>query len=558
MAQEIFISHSSEDKATAQAVCGALEDAGLSCWIAPRDVRPGKFFPGEIKRAIERCRVMVLIFSAHSNGSSHVLREIDFATRAHAHIVNFRIEQVVVSDDLDYFLALPHWLDARTPPTAACLARLVTSVGGLLELPPRGPVPNANPNPNDSDAGGGRPAPVAPAATSPAGPAVHVAPASAGSVAAAARAAERLRRRTLARTFTDAALREAETLGLRRLDDPLLLEPFIRALARAGDGAGALRAAGENVGGFRDFALSVIAETQVHDGDLPAARRTADSCQDRSDALGRMARALAEAGDVPGALRLVGEMPAPALLGFDPRAGALAGIAETQARAGDVPGALRTAGALEVGSTNKTRQREARRFREATLSQVAQAQAAAGDFEGAGRTLAAMEEGKGRARAGSKTLAARARGGDPVGALAALDESAPDRRAWVVGCVAEAQAQAGDFDSAGRTLASIEEEHRRGQAIGALAVALARAGDPGAAFATARDIADAAVRKKTLARLALAQAEAGDPGPALEVIKAQSSSPERIRTAVAFASLLLEDPAQARWWMDFARHPLWD
>ena len=550
MAQEIFISHSSEDKATAGAVCGALEDAGLSCWIAPRDVRPGKFFPGEIKRAIERCRVMVLIFSAHSNGSSHVLREIDFATRAHAHIVNFRIEQVPVSDDLDYFLALPHWLDADTPPTPACLARLVTSVRGLLELPPKGPVLTGNPN--DSDAGGGRPAPA------PSVPAVYVAPPSAESAAAAACADARRGRRTLARAFTDAALREAEAAGLRTVDDPLLLEPLIRALARAGDAAGALRVAGETSGGFKDFALSVIAETQAHDGDLPAARRTAESCQEKSDALCRIARALAETGDVSGALRFVGEIPPPAVPGFDPRAGALAGIAEAQARAGDVPGALRTAGSLQVSAPDRLQAREARRFRESTLSHIAQAQAQAGDVEGAARTLSAMEDARGRARAGSKVLAARARGGDPAGALAAVGEAPPDRRAWTVGCVAEAQAQAGDWDGAARMVASIDEEHRRGQAVASLAVARARAGELGAAFAAARGIGEMLLRKKTLARLALAQAEAGDTGPALEAVKAQSQPRERIKLAVAFASLLLDDPAESRWWMDFASHHLWD
>ena len=40
MALDVFISYSSLDKATADAVCNQLESAGISCWIAPRDILP--------------------------------------------------------------------------------------------------------------------------------------------------------------------------------------------------------------------------------------------------------------------------------------------------------------------------------------------------------------------------------------------------------------------------------------------------------------------------------------------------------------------------------------
>src|ERR1051326_2355713 len=39
--RDIFISHSSKDKAAADAVCAALERHGIGCWIAPRDIVPG-------------------------------------------------------------------------------------------------------------------------------------------------------------------------------------------------------------------------------------------------------------------------------------------------------------------------------------------------------------------------------------------------------------------------------------------------------------------------------------------------------------------------------------
>jgi hypothetical protein len=41
MTRPVFISHSSLDKATADQVCTFLEDQGIVCWIAPRNVPPG-------------------------------------------------------------------------------------------------------------------------------------------------------------------------------------------------------------------------------------------------------------------------------------------------------------------------------------------------------------------------------------------------------------------------------------------------------------------------------------------------------------------------------------
>lgn len=135
MAHDVFISHATKDKAISDAVCAALESAGIRCWIAPRDVRPGRSFAGEITRGIQQSKAMVLIFSAHSNNSEQVLREVQLAVTAHLHIVQFRIEDVVLNDDLQYFLGTPHWLDALSPPLENHISRLQSSVQGLLDAP---------------------------------------------------------------------------------------------------------------------------------------------------------------------------------------------------------------------------------------------------------------------------------------------------------------------------------------------------------------------------------------------------------------------------------------
>jgi hypothetical protein len=134
MAHDVFISHSSQDKTIADAVCAALENETVRTWIAPRDVQPGRSFAGEITRAIQHSKVMVLIFSKHSNASEQVLREVQLAANSRLHIVQFRIEEVMPNDDLEYYLSAPHWLDALSPPLERHLDRLQASVKALLRL----------------------------------------------------------------------------------------------------------------------------------------------------------------------------------------------------------------------------------------------------------------------------------------------------------------------------------------------------------------------------------------------------------------------------------------
>ena len=56
MAHDVFVSHSVKDKGVAESVVTRLETDAVTCWIAPRDVRPGKPFDDEITDAIEASR----------------------------------------------------------------------------------------------------------------------------------------------------------------------------------------------------------------------------------------------------------------------------------------------------------------------------------------------------------------------------------------------------------------------------------------------------------------------------------------------------------------------
>jgi TIR domain len=150
MARDVFISHSAQDKKVAEPICAALEQEGIRCWVAPRDVRPGKSFPGEITRAIQQTKVMLLLFSRHSNSSEQVLREVQLAVDCRVPIVRLRLEDIPLSDDLRYYLSTPHWLDALSHPLSKHIPPLIQAIKELLEQSPE-------PEPAPASA---RPAPV--------------------------------------------------------------------------------------------------------------------------------------------------------------------------------------------------------------------------------------------------------------------------------------------------------------------------------------------------------------------------------------------------------------
>ena len=141
MPRDVFISHSAQDKKVSETICAALEQNGIRCWIAPRDVRAGKSFPGEITRAIQQSKVMLLIFSRHSNSSEQVLREVQLAVDSHLPIVRLRIEDIPLSDDLRYYLSTPHWLDALSHPLSKHIPPVAAAIKELLEQGSEGETP---------------------------------------------------------------------------------------------------------------------------------------------------------------------------------------------------------------------------------------------------------------------------------------------------------------------------------------------------------------------------------------------------------------------------------
>jgi TolB-like protein/Tfp pilus assembly protein PilF len=130
---DVFISHSARDKPYADAVCAKLESRGVRCWIAPRDIAPGMEWGAALLEAIDDSRVMLLVFSSQANNSPQISREVERAVHKGLIVLPVRVEDVVPTGNLEYFLGTPQWLNAITPPFEQYLDHIADSTRFWLE-----------------------------------------------------------------------------------------------------------------------------------------------------------------------------------------------------------------------------------------------------------------------------------------------------------------------------------------------------------------------------------------------------------------------------------------
>ena len=128
MDRTAFISHASEDSGAAEKITAFLEKSGISCWIAPRDVRPGQEYAAEIVRGIAQSAVMVLVLSENANDSTFVKREVERAVSQGKPIFPIRVREVKPSQSLELFISSHHWIDAWKPPLEQYMDRLVEAI----------------------------------------------------------------------------------------------------------------------------------------------------------------------------------------------------------------------------------------------------------------------------------------------------------------------------------------------------------------------------------------------------------------------------------------------
>ena len=131
---DVFICFSSKDEATARDVVQFLEGRGLKCWISVRDVPAGQNYQESIVQALEETRAVVFLFSANSNQSDEIKKELSLGGGLRVPIFPLRLSPITPTGALRYELATRQWIDLF-PDANLALGKLAETILHALMRP---------------------------------------------------------------------------------------------------------------------------------------------------------------------------------------------------------------------------------------------------------------------------------------------------------------------------------------------------------------------------------------------------------------------------------------
>ena len=132
--RDVFICHrtAAPDQDIADAICSRLEERGLRCWIAPRNILAGsQNYERDIMKGVESCRLFLLVSSFKSIYSEDCEMELKAAVLDDKTLYSYRIDDTPYDGAFEKALAKVQWLDASDDPYAH-LEQLVVDIKGML------------------------------------------------------------------------------------------------------------------------------------------------------------------------------------------------------------------------------------------------------------------------------------------------------------------------------------------------------------------------------------------------------------------------------------------
>ena len=102
--KNVFISYSSKDFDTVNALKAMLEKNGITCWMAPFSIPGGSSYAQEIPIAIKECGAFLLMLSRSSQMSQWVPKELSVALSIGKKVLPFMIEDCELTEMFNFFL----------------------------------------------------------------------------------------------------------------------------------------------------------------------------------------------------------------------------------------------------------------------------------------------------------------------------------------------------------------------------------------------------------------------------------------------------------------------
>ena len=111
--REVFISYKSgcNDATIAEELYQRLVAAGITCWMAPKDIPFGSDYDDCIVEAIETCKVMLVVFSHDTLKSRYVYEEVRIAYDKERDIIRFKLDDTQLKGKWNLRLGAKQWIE---------------------------------------------------------------------------------------------------------------------------------------------------------------------------------------------------------------------------------------------------------------------------------------------------------------------------------------------------------------------------------------------------------------------------------------------------------------
>lgn len=127
----IYISCAEEDRRATNIIRSAVEAHGIGCASTPHNAPSGELSQFA-RTAIDHCKVLIVVYSSHSNGCIPLAQEVEYAASREIPILPLRIGDTPMSRDLEFYLSTYHWLDAMGVPPNEVVRTLLARVDSLI------------------------------------------------------------------------------------------------------------------------------------------------------------------------------------------------------------------------------------------------------------------------------------------------------------------------------------------------------------------------------------------------------------------------------------------
>lgn len=100
-----FISYSTKNQSSADAIRNLLHKNNIATWMAPNDIPAGSKYAAVISGAIKNCSCFLLLLTHDSQNSKWVPKEVERAVNYGKTIVPVQLEEVVLNDEFEMYLS---------------------------------------------------------------------------------------------------------------------------------------------------------------------------------------------------------------------------------------------------------------------------------------------------------------------------------------------------------------------------------------------------------------------------------------------------------------------